>query len=70
MAELSAVVTITRDQASHPVDREVRVQTLEELFEACRSAPPSHLVQVALRGPAGEVTLNFASFTHTRQPRR
>lgn len=66
MSELSAVVTITRDQASHPVDREVHVRTLEELFEACRSAPPAHLVRVALRGPAGEVTLTFANFMRAR----
>jgi hypothetical protein len=65
MNELSAVVTITRDQASHPVDREVHVKTLAELFEVCRNAPPAHLVRVALRGPEGEVTLTFANFMHS-----
>ena len=42
--------------------RKIGVSSLDELFVACREAPPSHLVRVSLRGSDGEVRLNFASF--------
>lgn len=61
MSELVAVVTIVREGSSSG-EREVNVRSLDELFAACREAPPSALVRVALRGPEGEVRLNFASY--------
>ncbi len=61
MSELVAVVTIVREGSSSG-ERELHVSSLDELFAACREAPPSHLVRVSLRGPEGEVRLNFASF--------
>ena len=62
MSELVAVVTVTQTEGAHAKDREIRVRNLEDLYEACKGAPPSHLVRVSLRGPQGEVLLNFASF--------
>ena len=41
---------------------EVRVQSLDELYRACRDAPPADLVRVLIKGGDGDVTLNFASF--------
>ena len=61
MSELVAVVTIARE-GSRSGERELQVRSLDELFSACQSAPPSHLVRVSLRGPEGEVRLDFASF--------
>lgn len=63
MSELVAVVTIVKEGSSSG-ERELQVRSLEQLFTACREAPPSHLVRVSLRGPEGEVRLNFASFLH------
>ena len=59
---LTAVVSITRPRAHGDVDSEVRVRSLEELYAACQEAPPSDLVRVVIRGPDGDVMLNFASF--------
>lgn len=56
------VVTISDRRGRETVDSEVRASTLEELFEACRDAPPSKLVRISITGPEGEVRLNFASF--------
>ena len=55
-----AVVTVTDGQGRS--DSETKVRTLEQLFEACRDAPPSRLVRVLVLGPDGEVRLHFASF--------
>ncbi len=57
-----ATVTVSDRQGRETIDSEVRVSTLEELFLACRDAPPSKLVRVSITGPEGEVRLNFASF--------
>ena len=62
MAEPVTTVTITERRERDSVDSEIRVRTLEELFEACRDAPASRVVRVSLKGPDGEVRLNFASF--------
>lgn len=62
MAEPVATVTITERQGRDSVDSEIQVRSLEELFEACRDAPASKVVRVSLKGPEGEVRLNFASF--------
>ena len=59
---LTAVVSVTKHKARDDVDSDVRVRSLEELYAACREAPPSDLVRVVIRGPDGDVTLNFASF--------
>ncbi len=64
MTRVTAVVTLTRDEASGPVDHEVVVHSLDELYAACKTAPPSDLVQVHLHGDAGVVLLNFGSFAH------
>jgi hypothetical protein len=62
---MEAVVTLSAGRGRDTVDTEVRVQTLEELFRACRDAPPSRLVRISITGPEGEVRLNFASFRRT-----
>ncbi len=62
MGHLVAIVTVSKRHGHDWVDSEVRVNSLEELFRACREAPPSDLVRVSLQGPEGEVRLNFASF--------
>ncbi len=62
MPELVGIVTITGGTARDAEDHELRVRTLDELFEACRDAPPSRVVKVVLRSPKGEVHLNFGSF--------
>ena len=59
---LTVVVSITKRRGRGAVDSEVRVRSLEELYAACRDAPPSDLVQVTIRGQEGDVTLNFANF--------
>ena len=61
-AAVLAVVTVTDSSGRESRDRETRVRTLQELFDACRAAPPSQLVRVSILGPEGEVQLNFASF--------
>ena len=62
MADPVAVVITTRADGARPLDAEVRVQTLGDLYHACREAPPSALVRVLLKGDDGEVLLNFGSF--------
>jgi hypothetical protein len=62
MQDLVAVVSTTHREGTEPEDRETRVRTLQDLYEACKEAPPSALVRVSLRGPEGEVVLNFGSF--------
>jgi hypothetical protein len=62
MAEPIAVVTITEHRGQEARETEVRVRSLGELYDACRDAPPSRLVRVSLKGPDGDVRLNFASF--------
>jgi len=57
---VAATVTVTDHDGRS--EAETKVRTLEELFEACRDAPPSRLVRVSLDGAEGEVRLNFASF--------
>jgi hypothetical protein len=55
-----AVVAIWHAEGSKESER--RVSSLEELFEACKDAPPSKLVRITIQGPEGEVTLSFANF--------
>jgi hypothetical protein len=62
---MEAVVTLSTGRGRDTVDTEVRVRSLEELFRACRDAPPSRLVRISITGPEGEVRLNFASFRRT-----
>lgn len=57
-----AVVTVSDQQGREAVDSEVRASTLEEVFVACRDAPPSKVVRVSITGPGGEVRLDFATF--------
>jgi hypothetical protein len=64
MPEPEGVVTITERRGRESVDREIRVRTLRDLFDACRDAPPSKVARVSLRSSEGEVVLNFASFIH------
>jgi hypothetical protein len=66
MPEPSAVVMITKSRGKGVVDSEVPVRSLDELYRACRDAPPADLVRVVIKGGEGDVTLNFASFIHTR----
>ena len=62
MAETFAVVTLQERRGRAAEETEVRVTTLQELFDVCRNAPASRVVRIALKGPAGEVRLNFASY--------
>ena len=57
-----AVVLVTRRQGREYVDAEHKVRTLQELYDLCRHAAPSHLTKVLLRGPDGEIRLNFGSY--------
>jgi hypothetical protein len=59
---LAAFVTVTETRGRDAVDREVRVASLEELYAECRDAPASKVMRISIRGPEGEVRLNFASF--------
>ena len=62
MPDPIAVVMITKPEGRGSVDSEVRVQSLDELYRACRDAPPTDLVRIRIMGNEGEVTLNFGSF--------
>ena len=62
MPKLFAAVTISRTRGRETLDTEVRAKSLEELYGVCRDAPPSKVARVSLKGPDGEVRLNFASF--------
>jgi hypothetical protein len=62
MPETFAVVTLQERRGRGGDETEVRVTTLQELFEVCRAAPASRVVRIAVKGPSGEVRLNFASF--------
>jgi hypothetical protein len=55
-----AVVTVWHAEGGMEFER--RVQTIEELFDVCKSAPPSKLVRVTIQGPDGDVNLHFANF--------
>jgi len=62
MADPIAVVTTVRREDRESVESEQKVESLEQLYEVCRRAPPSALVRISLTGDDGEVRLNFASF--------
>jgi hypothetical protein len=62
MVEPVAVVTISEQRGGRSLERELRVRTLAELYDACRDAAASKVVLVSLRSPDGEVRLSFASF--------
>jgi hypothetical protein len=62
MPRLITIVTVSRTKGRDTAESEVKVKTLEDLYAACRDAPPSTLVRVSLKGADGEVRLNFASF--------
>ena len=57
-----ATVTLSSQHDRAPEEAEVRVASLDELYRVCRDAPPHRVVRISLRGPQGEVRLNFASF--------
>ena len=57
-----AVVLVSRRQGREFVDSEHKVLTLQELYDLCRHAAPGQLMKVYLRGPEGEIRLNFGSF--------
>jgi hypothetical protein len=62
MGDLVAVVSVSKRGTVTPIDVQLRVSTLQALFDACRDAPPSDVVRVSIQGSEGEVRLNFASF--------
>jgi hypothetical protein len=64
MPEPLAVVMVTKTEGGHTRDTEHPVRTLHDLYAVCCSAPPSDVVRVLLKGEAGDVWLNFASFIH------
>jgi hypothetical protein len=57
-----AVVLVSRRQGRELVDAEHKVRTLQELYDLCRHAAPGQLMKVYLRGPDGEIRLNFGSY--------
>ena len=62
MGKLIADVTVTRSRGRETQETEVRAKDLDELYKVCRDAPPSKVTRISLKGPEGEVRLNFASF--------
>lgn len=64
---LVATVTLASARGREVVESEVRVGSLAELYRVCRDAPPHRVVRVVLRGPQGEVRLNFASLIRGSQ---
>jgi hypothetical protein len=60
--ETIAVVLVSRRQGREIVDAEHKVRTLQELYDLCRHAAPGQLMKVYLRGPEGEIRLNFGSY--------
>ena len=62
MGKLIAAVTISRARGRETLETEVRAKSLDELYAVCREAPPSKVTRISLKGPDGEVRLNFASF--------
>jgi hypothetical protein len=67
VAKAKAVVSITERRGRDARDSEIPVDSLEELYEACRKAAPGALVSVVIHGAAGEVRLEFGSFIHARR---
>jgi hypothetical protein len=66
VARATAVVSITERRGRDAKDSDMPVNTLDELYEACRRAAPGALVRVLIHGPGGEVRLEFGSFIHSR----
>ena len=63
MPRVTAEIGLTRGpDLRSALDEVVSVASLEELYDACRTAPLPDLVRVTLRGPHGDVRLEFASF--------
>ena len=62
-----AVVLVTRRQGREYVDSEHKVRTLQELYDLCRHAAAGQLMKVLLRGPEGEIRLNFGSYMARRR---
>ena len=62
MGKLVANVSISRSRGRETQDTEIKAKDLDELYLVCRDAPPSKVTRISLRGPEGEVRLNFASF--------
>jgi len=62
VSEPVVTITVTRRVGREPVDSEVKVMSLEELYDTCRKAGPSELIRVTLTGPEGEVRLGFKTF--------
>jgi len=60
-SEPIAVVLVSRRQGREFVDSEHQVRTIQELYDLCRHAAPGQLMKVYLRGPDGEIRLNFGS---------
>ena len=69
MPRVTAEVGLTRTpDLKSALDEVVVVDSLEALYEACRTAPLPDLVRVTLRGPQGDVQLEFSSFFAQRTP--
>jgi hypothetical protein len=62
MAETFAVVTLQERRGRAAEETKVRVASLQELYDVCRGASASRVVRIAVKGPSGEVRLNFASY--------
>jgi hypothetical protein len=66
VAKATAMVLITERRGREAKDSEIPVESLDELYEACRRAAPGALVRVIIHGALGEVRLDFGSFIHSR----
>lgn len=64
--KVSAIVVVAEGPETEGAEIERPVETLDELYAACRDAPVSALVRVALMGPDGEVRLHFGSLIPPR----
>jgi len=66
-AEPIALVLVSRREGREFVDSEHKVRTLQELYDLCRHAAAGQLMKVLLRGPEGEIRLNFGSYIARRR---
>ena len=66
-SEPFGVVLVSRREGRESVDSEHKVRTLQELYDLCRHAAPGQLRKVLLRGPQGEIRLDFDSYLARRR---
>lgn len=65
MSRPVVTVTVTRYRGRDPIDSDLPVGSLEDLYEICRKVGGSESLKVSLKGEEGEVRLSFAAFIRT-----